>query len=169
MPDLFVVGAVVEQQLLIVAQKRCSVCEALVPEQHQPSPWPENARELASRLRPIKPVRRLRRTHEMHRLVRQRRDLRGSRNTGEPRKIRQQSLPRLSHLRIRLDAEHRVAVLEQHASPDPGSRSNVGNHVLPCQAALFFEHPQHLRRISRTVANVIFDAVGSGWWHLLQA
>src|SRR5690349_3535569 len=107
--DLFVVSAVSQQQLLVVAEERRPVTHALVPQKDEPSARPKNSLEFRSRTVTIEPVCGLGRSNEIHAFIAQLGCLSRSRDAGELRKPCQQSLPRLAHLGVRLNSKHCIA------------------------------------------------------------
>src|SRR5208337_5318169 len=52
-----IVGAIGQQELLVVAQERCACGAALIPYQDAPSPRSENAGEFGAGARQVEPVR----------------------------------------------------------------------------------------------------------------
>src|ERR1700685_3516844 len=146
--------------MFVVAQKLCRTREALVPQKHQPTSGLEDTYKLAPCPRAVEPVRGLRRRDEVHAVIRKLSRLGRSRKAGELGECRKQTLARLTHLRIGLNAENRVAVLEQDTSSNPRAGGYVGNPVTRRQAAFGLQGVDHLRRISRPIAHVVLDAIG---------
>src|SRR5207237_2506014 len=67
MTHLFVVGAVGQQEMFIVAQERSCIRAAFVPDQNTPTTGFQDASEFAPRTFTIEPVSGLRRGNKIHR------------------------------------------------------------------------------------------------------
>src|SRR5579862_696223 len=71
MPYLLIVGSELEQQLLILAQKRRRVGYTFIPHQYQPTIRPEDPGKLALRCCSVEPMCGLSRGHKINRPTRQ--------------------------------------------------------------------------------------------------
>jgi hypothetical protein len=124
---ILIVSAVLNQQLLVGAEKGRRSSAPLVPQQHSPTAGPADAVEFTSRLLPIKPVSRLGGGDQVDAVIGESRGFRRSRHAGELRISAQKFLPGMAHVGIRLHAVHAIAVLQQHAGEDASAGSNIGD------------------------------------------
>ncbi len=86
-----------------------------------------NADELAPRLLAIKPVGRLGGGDEVDAVIGESGRFCGSLHAGEMWIGAQKFLAGLAHVGIRFDAEHAIAILQQHAGEDAGAGGNIGD------------------------------------------
>src|SRR5208282_364693 len=125
---VLIIGAIGNQKLLVVAQERGRSGSALVPEQHCPSAGLEDAHKLAAGRVALEPVCGLRRGDNVDRMSSERGSFRSPGHAGETRITGEKLLSSAPHFGIGLDAEHRVAVFQQHAGENAGAGSNISDH-----------------------------------------
>ena len=163
--DFFVVGPVSQKKLLVVQQEWSRVGAALVPDEDAPSTRFEDARKFCPRSFAIKPVGGLGRSDEVYRSRSQSGRLGSAGDRSQVGEFLQQAIARFAHGGIGLDGRYGVAILQQKPGESSGSRSDVGNKMFWPQSAIGPQKFDNLRRISRTVADVIFHSIGkTGGW-----
>ncbi len=171
MPHVFVVGAKGQQELLVVAQERRGVGEALVPQKHQPSAGLQNAansRRARSRSNQCAAWAAVTKSTLC---IGQRGRLRRSRHAGELRK-------RPPAAALRPGASRRWARRRRRgchspaacASRCPCPRRCRQPHAAGPSPHSSLQRSQSFRRISRPVADIVFYAIGEtagsvGSWH----
>ena len=160
MTNLFVVSAIGQQQLFILAKKFRRICQALIPQQNQPAAGFQDAKEFTPGRCAIKPVSGLRSGDEVDAMIGKSCCFGRPGNTDEVRERREQTFSGVSHLGIGLDAEDWVAILEQHACPDAGARGDIGNDATRRKTAFGPEGLQDFSGIAGTVSNIILNTIG---------
>src|SRR5438876_9064784 len=85
MPDLFVVSAIGEYELLVFTQERSGIDTPFIPEQHRPAPSFRDPHELQPCFLQIEPVSSLRSDDKVNAVVWQSRSFGCARDAGESR------------------------------------------------------------------------------------
>ncbi len=130
MAHLFIVGAVSQQQLLILSQESGTLRQPFIPDQDAPPARPQDPFKFRSRPLQIKPVRRLRSGHEINRGRAQRSFFRRPRHHHALLVPRQHLRTHRAHLRIRLHGKHTVPILQQQPRKNSRPRGHVRHHML---------------------------------------
>jgi hypothetical protein len=156
--DFFIVCAVAEEKIFVVAEEGRGVGAAFIPDQDSPALGFEDAGEFRTSFGQIEPVRGLRCGGTIDALIGEVGGFGCSCDAGEVGIGGEQAFGGFTHLAIGLDADDSVAVVEEHAGEDAGTAGDVGDDGVRGQTALRFQSFDYLGGISGAIADVIFDA-----------
>src|SRR5580693_6106253 len=113
MANVLIVSPVGQKHLLVIAQERRRIGDALVPEKYQPPSRLQDTNKFMPCPCAVEPVRGLRGGDKVYALISQRGCLGRSRHTSELRKGCQQTLARLTHRAVGLNADDLIAIFQQ--------------------------------------------------------
>src|SRR5207237_9409555 len=143
---------------LVLVDERQPGKSPVVPDGDDPSDRPQYPRDLAARAFDVEPVEGLARGDEVNASAVERRRLCAPLDALEVFVIGEQTLARLAHLAVRLDAVDAVAVSQEQLRQNARPRTHVGDDRRVAQSALAFEQFDDRPRIARPVLDVVLDA-----------
>jgi hypothetical protein len=148
-------------RLVVAAQERLALDLAIVPHERDGARALEDAQDFEAREPSVEPVERLRRNDEIGAFVGKGRRFGRAFDRSKPRPRREPRLARETHGRVRLDADHVVALVEKELRRDSRPRADVDDARLSRHdAELALERAHDVDRIAGPVSHVVVDAIG---------
>src|SRR5947209_6933335 len=155
-----VVEAIALQNILVPAGERRVIHAPVVPRNHHPTAWLENASEFATCAFWFEPVERLPRGYEIHTRIIQRGGFGRRVNTGEPVIGGKIFFPGFAHLFVGFNPINAVAILQEQLAKKPCARTDISNYMAGPQSTFCTKKVKERGWIARPVAKIVRNAGG---------